>query len=201
MSKRSPIKPNDSVKWWYKFHPQLAYKAGIDAKVISIEGDTATIAVLSKLEIGAPEVKFEVPLADLENKRYEIDREAEAERLQRRLAKAEKLQPDEWNGFVIEDGGDEAFWTVDEYLDSCDADDREPDDFLWCCNDKDLQPLSADTFSENIWEQCGEDHPEIKGLEELQQAIDRFYAANSNIRLIDADYSKYVLVKQEASQP
>jgi hypothetical protein len=179
----------------------LPTKLGIDAKVISIEGDTATIAVLSKLEIGAPEVKFEVPLADLENKRYEIDREAEAERLQRRLAKAEKLQPDEWNGFVIEDGGDQAFWTVDEYLDFCDADDREPDDFLWCCNDKDLQPLSADTFSENIWEQCGEDHPEIKGLEELQQAIDRFYAANSNIRLIDADYSKYVVVKQEASQP
>jgi hypothetical protein len=176
----------------------LTTKAGIDAKVISIEGDTATIAVLSKLEVGAPEVKFEVPLADLENKRYEIDREAEAERRQARLEKAEAVEVADW---LIEDGGERYFYSVEDYLEYCEEEELEPNEFLWCGKIVEPNKIDASAFAASLEEQLDINDLKINGLAELQEAIDRFYAANPDTKLIDIDYSRYVVVKQEAMQP
>ena len=86
-------------------------------------------------------------------------------------------------------------------MEYCEEEELEPNEFLWCGKIVEPNKIDASAFAASLEEQLDINDLKINGLAELQEAIDRFYAANPDTKLIDIDYSKYVVVKQEAMQP
>lgn len=193
MLKRAEIKQGDAVTWQKPIDSRLDYIACLDAKVIELKDDRAIIEVRQNNTINAPIVEYSVDINDLESKTWIRDEEKYTKRKTDRRAAAQVVTDRECE-CLIEDDGEEYFYGVAQYLEHCDDLEIEPDEFLWACNLEAIgQYASANDFEEHVIEQWGEG-ADVKGLDELQAAIDRFYEANAPLKLIATDYSKIVLV-------
>jgi hypothetical protein len=195
MRKRAEIKTDEWVTWWVKVRPELPYKAGLDAKVLSLDGEMATIAVASDVTAASSVVKFQVLLSELESKTWERDEEAWAKYERERFEKAAIVDPKDCEA-VIESDGEKIYHEIEDYLEECEDNEVEPSLYLWCVNLVEPEKLTTDAFTEHWYEQVGEENcSEMKGVEALQQAIDAFYAANAGMKLCETDYTRAVLVK------
>ncbi|HRH31971.1 MAG TPA: hypothetical protein PLK06_01470 [bacterium] len=100
------------------------------------------------------------------------------------FANAVKLT--EWEGPIYVDGvthNEGFFENVEEYLDLLVWNaDLEIPDFVWVCDSMPMNLLSASEIAENACEDLFEDAADqVKGLEDLQSALDEFFDVNSSL--------------------
>lgn len=105
---------------------------------------------------------------------------------------------EDYNGPVYLDGyGNNGYCRdLEELVDEleCDHAESEWPDFAYCCT---VIPFNVTTSAEEIGEQCCEDmyedaYDNLKGLEDLQKALDAFQLANKHMESWDMDYSRKI---------
>ena len=108
-----------------------------------------------------------------------------------RFSKADKLTA--WDGGVF--NGDSWFVSIGEMLDDCD--DDELPEYVWAASGRAVIPsLSVSEVVEPYVCDCGwedMDDDDLKGVKELQTALDAFTAANAGVMSFEPDYTKAVL--------
>lgn len=196
MRKRDAIVVGSNVVWWIKVHPELPHKAGLDVKVVAIDGEIATISVLKDVTAFAQLLELKVPLSELESEAWVRDEEASAKYERSRFEKAAIVS--NCDG-LIEPDGEKVYESVDEYLEDCEDYEREPLPYLWCVNFDPINRMEQCDFVDHIAEQIGDENVDgLKGLPELQKAIDAFYEANSPFYVYNTDYSRAVMVNADS---
>lgn len=205
MLKPAPITPKSHVYWLKTIIEGMAWKAKLDAKVLEVRkserfGEEAVISVAADCVYGAPKREFVVPIAELENKARIVDEEWKRQRDEKRIANAEIVSESMCGEclFVDPEVEDKVFWDSGEYLEYCEEEEIEPASLLWVADSMPLRRKNSDCFVDDIIEQVGDEYSiDVKGVDELQKAIDAFYEANSAITVLHVDYKKAIEVKRD----
>lgn len=113
-----------------------------------------------------------------------------------RFAKAEKLTPDQWTGYVY-DG-------KDYYADISDMrgyfSENALPDYVWTCTSKHFVQVSIDDITSSLEDEAYEDFDsdDLNGWPELKIALDAFNEANKDQISYTPDYTKAVVLRAEA---
>ena len=123
----------------------------------------------------------------------------EAEMEQSRYAAAEKLT--NWDGPIFVEGvaSNEGFFeNVEEYLDLLALDpELEISDYVWVCDSVPMNLLSASEIAERACEELFEDAVDgVKGLKDLQSALDRFLDVNNGLVGWSPNYKKCLILSE-----
>jgi hypothetical protein len=122
----------------------------------------------------------------------------EDERESARYAKAKKITADEYDdGFVF--SGDRFFSSLDEALDYFEDEEFRPE-YVWACKNIGLPKADIESVIErlidNMWEDASAD--DLKGVDELQAAIDKFNEENKSVGVWNVDYSTAITIPPAA---
>jgi hypothetical protein len=134
------------------------------------------------------------------------DRADRARRDMERMERAEKLE--DWDGWVWDDGrsgidGNGYFQSLDDYVEEL-TDEIEPDNWPeWVHVTRETPvAINLDHVLESLCEGGYEDMADdLKGVEELQKAVDVFNEANKGVIVYDGDYSRAVRVSRPVPAP
>lgn len=132
---------------------------------------------------------------------------------EQRLQQATKIT--DWDGEVCDDAfergnGEGYFSDVDAYqedwlekvVDGGNIEAMEPPSYVWTCKKHFLPRWTSQDIADRLVEDMHESaFSELKGLENLQQALDTFYELNKNVYSISPDYSKAVLLDWSSYLP
>ncbi len=128
---------------------------------------------------------------------YECETEAYQRREQERLEKAELLS--DWDGWVYCDGAyhnDGFFADMDEltdYLDDQPGFSRP--EFVFCCTSRPVALLKLEEILESETEECYDSaSDDLKGIEELDAAIQTFNTLNADVLSYNVDYKHKIAV-------
>jgi hypothetical protein len=146
----------------------------------------------------------EIPQQGMARQTYhdECWKNQQEEKIRRLIENAVKL--DSWNGWVYWEGtghNDGYFASLDEFLEWLDDEGKtERPEFVFACTEI---PFKAPSLNHLI-EMCADDMYEdaaddLKGLEELQAALDAFQKANEKLIAYTPDYKRMVRVPEEAA--
>jgi hypothetical protein len=123
-----------------------------------------------------------------------------------RYEKAEKIPADKYDGWVYFNGlqrNDGFAQDVGALLEDLEC-QREEDgsevktpEYVWACSPKYFATIDLDNVLENLEQDAWEDFDRIdyNGLDELQQAVDKFNESNKHLVIWEPDYSRAIILK------
>lgn len=119
------------------------------------------------------------------------DAQQEADRFQ----KAQKLT--EWNSWVYD--GAEYYESVEHYLET--RDDLPIPAYVWACKENRFAIADVSDITDRIEENGYEDFDadDLKGMDDLKAAIEKFNEANKDVVSYEPDYGVAILLNAEAT--
>jgi len=114
-----------------------------------------------------------------------------------RFDKAEKKT--EWDGWVYYE--DEYYESVEYYLESCD--DLPVPAYVWACKENHFAVADVSDITDRIEENGYEDFDgdDLKGLDDLKAAIEKFNEANKDVVSYEPDYGVAILLNHQNHKP
>lgn len=143
------------------------------------------------VEFGKRQPYYRTHCQDCDNKSW---REKQAKEEFDRYTKAVKIKASEYTGPQVF-FNDHYYETVEDAIDGCD----EPPEYVWSAKNVGLKKASLEDLIDRVLEEAWEDADadDLYGVEELQQAVNAFNAANDHVAVYMVDYNEAIVLDEE----